>query len=188
MAARREGKVGGSRRASLNTARAATPTYQHQPDEETVESNARLTAMTGSTLFFLFAVEGVTILRLRVLLTAHVVIGMVLVSVVFVKVISTLWRFVRYYLGDPAYRRKGPPPVLFRLLGPVVVVLTVGVVGTGIVLLFTPGPGRSQWLFLHKATFNLWLGALTLHGFGHLIETARVAPRDFYRRTHRFGG
>jgi hypothetical protein len=170
-------------RSKVDMTRAASPAHRHQPDAETVESNARLTAMTAAVLFFLFAAEGVTILRLHVLLTAHVVIGMVLVPVVLVKVISTLWRFARYYLGDPAYRRKGPPPVALRLLGPFVVVLTAGVLGTGIVLLVNPGAGRSQWLFLHKATFVLWLVAMTLHVLGHLIETARLAPRDFYRRT-----
>lgn len=156
---------------------------RHPPDEQAVEANARLTAVTGATLFLLFAVEGVTILRLHTLLTAHVVIGMVLVPVTLVKIASTVWRFARYYLGDPAYRRKGPPPALLRLLGPFVVALTLCVLGTGIVLLFTPGSGRSQWLFLHKATFVLWLGAMALHVLGHLLDTARLAPRDFYRRT-----
>lgn len=59
----------------------------------------------------------------------------------------------------------------------------MAVLGTGIVLLFSPGAGRSQWLFLHKATFILWFGAMTLHVLGHLLDTARLAPRDFYRRT-----
>jgi hypothetical protein len=66
---------------------------------------------------------------------------------------------------------------------PFVVVLTVAVLGTGIALLFSPATGRSQWLFLHKATFVLWLGAMTLHVLGHLLDTARQAPSDFYRRT-----
>ena len=108
---------------------------------------------------------------------------MVLVPVVLLKIGSTTWRFARYYLGDPEYRRKGPPPLLLRLLGPFVVVLTVAVLGTGIVLLFSPTTGRSQWLFLHKATFVLWFGAMTLHVLGHLLDTARLAPRDFYWRT-----
>ena len=50
------------------------------------------------------------------------------------KIASTGWRFVRYYAGAPAYRRKGPPPVLLRLLGPVVVILTVVLLASGVAL------------------------------------------------------
>lgn len=167
----------------LGKAGAKPPSHRRKRGHKAVEANARLTSMTGALIFILLAAEGITILRVRSLLTPHVVIGMVLVPVVLVKIASTLWRFARYYLGDPAYRRKGPPPTLFRLLGPFVVVLTLAVLGTGIALLFFPGAGRSQWLFLHKATFVLWLGAMTLHVLGHLLETASLAPRDFYHRT-----
>ena len=139
--------------------------------------------MAAVILLILLAAEGVTILRVHSLLTLHVVIGMVLVPVVLVKIGSTLWRFARYYTGDPRYRRKGPPEPLLRLLGPFVVILTIAVFGTGIVLLFLPANGRAQWLFLHRATFVLWFGAMTLHVLGHLADTARLAPRDFYRRT-----
>jgi hypothetical protein len=150
-----------------------------------VEGNARLTGLTAAVLFFLFAAEGVTVLRVHELLTPHVVIGMVMVPVVVVKISSTLWRFARYYGGDPEYRRKGPPPVLLRLLGPFVVVLTVAVLGTGIALLFVPTADRSEWLFLHKATFVLWLGAMALHVLGHLLETASLTWSDLSRRTRR---
>jgi hypothetical protein len=57
--------------------------------------------------------------------------------------------------------------------------LTVAVLGTGIALLFSPTTDRSEWLFLHRATFVLWFGAMTLHVLGHLFDTARLAPRDF---------
>ena len=150
-----------------------------------VEGNARLTGLTATVLFLLFAAEGVTVLRVHELLTPHVVIGMVMIPVVIVKIGSTLWRFARYYGGDPEYRRKGPPPVFLRLLGPFVVVLTVAVLGTGIALLFVPTADRSEWLFLHKATFVLWLGAMALHVLSHLLETANLTWNDLSRRTRR---
>jgi hypothetical protein len=152
---------------------------------EPVEGNARLTASAAAVLFVLLAAEGVTILSIHRLLSPHVAIGMVLVPVVAVKMGSTFWRFVRYYRGDPEYRRKGPPPLLLRLLGPFVVVLTVAVLATGIALLYVPVDQQSTWLFLHRATFVLWFGAMALHVLGHLLETARLAPRDFVRRTRR---
>ncbi len=139
--------------------------------------------MTAALLLVLLAAEGVTVLQVHRLLTPHVLVGMVLVPVVVLKTGSTLWRFVRYYVGAPEYRRKGPPPVLLRLLGPFVVVLTFAVLGTGIALLLLPASGGSTWLFLHKATFVLWFGAMAIHVLGHVLETGQMAPADFSRRT-----
>src|SRR5487761_2366276 len=133
------------------------------PALDPVESNARLTGGMAAVLFVLLAAEGLTILQIRGLLSEHVFIGMLLVPPVLVKTGSTAYRFARYYLGDPAYRQKGPPPALLRLLGPFVVVLTVVLFVSGIVLLFV-GPGlRQNMLLLHKASFVLWFGAMSIH-------------------------
>src|SRR5665213_1421797 len=109
-------------------------------------SNARLTASTAAVLLVLLAAEGLTILRVGALLTPHVFIGLLLVPPVLLKMGSTLWRFGRYYQGDPAYPRKGPPPALLRLLGPVVVLRTGVVFATGIALLIGPRSIRSEML------------------------------------------
>jgi hypothetical protein len=150
-----------------------------------VEGNARLTAGTGVVLFVLFAAEGVTILRIGPLLTPHVFIGMLLVPPVVLKISSTTYRFTRYYLGTPAYREKGPPPLPLRLLGPVLVLITGAVFASGIALLLGPIGWRQQLLFVHKVSFILWFGAMVVHVLGHLAETARLAPRDWLRRTRR---
>lgn len=144
-----------------------------------------MTASTAAVLFVLLAAEGLTILRIRPLLSAHVFLGMLLVPPVLLKMGSTSYRFVRYYLGSPAYRRKGPPPPLLRLLGPFVVVTTVAVFATGIALMFVGHGLRQQVLFLHKASFVLWFGAMAIHVLGHLVDTARLAPRDWMARTRR---
>lgn len=152
---------------------------------EGVEANSRLTAGAGALVFVLLAAEGVTILRVRGLLSAHVFIGMLLVPPVLVKMASTGWRFLRYYAGSPAYRQKGPPPVLLRLLGPAVVVLTIVVFASGIALVLAPSSFHGKLLLLHKASFVLWFAATAIHVLGHLIETARLAPADWLRRTSR---
>lgn len=149
------------------------------------EGNARLTASTAAVLFALLAAEGVTILQARRLITPHVFIGMLLVPPILLKMGSTFWKFARYYSGSPAYRRKGPPLLALRVLGPFVVVLTLTVVASGIALLLAPFSWRSTLLLVHKASFILWLGAMTLHVLGHLADTARLAPRDWLRRTRR---
>ena len=139
--------------------------------------------MTAVVLLVLLAAEGATLLRLRALVTPHVVIGMVLVPFVVVKLATTGWRMARYYLGSAPYRRRGVPPLLLRLLGPVVVVTTFGVFASGIALLIVPHGWRTSLFFLHKATFILWFGATAIHVLGHILETSRLAPADFVART-----
>ena len=147
--------------------------------------NARLTAANAAVLLVLLAAEGVTILRVRELLSPHVFIGVVLIPPVLVKVASTSWRFARYYTGAPAYRRKGPPPVLLRLLGPVVVILTLVLLFSGVGLLLVSRPWLPLLLKVHKASFVLWFGAMTIHVIAHLGEVFRLAPRDWLRRGRR---
>ena len=150
-----------------------------------VEGNSRLTGLAAAVLLVLLAAEGATLLSVHRLVTPHIVIGMLLVPPVLVKMGSVGWRFVRYYSGNNAYREKGPPVLLLRLLGPVVVLLTIVVFGSGIAVLFVPDSLRSQLLFVHKASFVLWFGAMTFHVLGHILDTARLAPADIARRTRR---
>jgi hypothetical protein len=151
-----------------------------------VEGNARLTAANAAVLLVMLAAEGATLLGVRQLLTPHVFIGMVLIPPVLLKVGSTCWRFARYYSGAPAYRRKGPPPAVLRLLGPAVVVLTLVLLASGVALLFVRGrSGVSLLLEVHKASFVLWFGAMTIHVLGHLPGVVRLAPRDWLRHGRR---
>ena len=150
-----------------------------------VEGNARLTGSNSALLIGLLALEGVTILSIRSLLGVHVFVGMLLIPPVALKIGSTFYRFLRYYQGAPAYRRKGPPPWVLRLLGPVVVALTVVVLASGVGLMVVGEPWRHRLLFVHKASFVLWFGATTIHVLGHLPDTIRLAPKDWISRAGR---
>ncbi len=128
-----------------------------------VEGNAKLTAMTGAILLLGFAVEGFTILSIHSLIVLHFVVGFLLIGPVLLKIASTLYRFARYYTGSRPYVRKGPPAPIMRVLGPLVILTSVAVLGTG-VMLAVVGPGHGgPWLFLHKASFVLWFGVMTIH-------------------------
>lgn len=132
--------------------------------------NEQLTAVAGVLLLVLFAVLGVTIIRIGQLLWLHLFLGVLLVGPVVLKLGSTGYRFVRYYTSNPAYRRKGPPPLLMRVLGPFVIATTVAVFFTGLLLLID-GPGASSLLrVLHKLTFFAWLAAVGVHVLWHLQE------------------
>jgi hypothetical protein len=144
-----------------------------------------MTGLTAAVLLVLLAAEGFTVLRVGRLLTPHVAIGMVLVPFVVLKMTSTGWRMVQYYRGPGAYRDRGAPPLPLRLLGPVVVVLTLVLFASGIALLLVPLSLRNPVFFVHKASFVLWFGAMTIHVLGHIAETGRLAPADLAARTRR---
>ena len=144
-----------------------------------VVGNARITGTFGAVIFVLLFLEGLTVLRVGALISMHVFVGMLLVPFVVVKMASTGYRFVYYYRGRADYTRKGPPPLVLRLLGPVVVVTTVTLLASGIGVLLTH---RVRWLlFAHKASFVLWFGAMTVHVLGHVFETPALAVADLGR-------
>ncbi len=151
-----------------------------------VEGNTRLTSSLGAVLLVLLFLEGLTIVSIGSLLTPHIVIGVLLIPPVLLKIASTSWRMVRYYMGHREYRRKGPPAPLLRILGPVIVVLTVVLLASGVGLVVgAPTSWRPQLFTIHRASFVLWFAAMAIHVLGHLVETARFAPRDFIPYTRR---
>ena len=146
-----------------------------------VAGNGRLTGAVAVALLILLAAEGVTIPFIGQLRGPHIFIGMLLLGPVALKMGSTGYRFVRYYSGNPAYVRKGPPPLLLRLLAPGVVLTTLVLFGTGIALLVA-GPPSETLKFTHKAAFIAWFALMALHVLGHLLELPSLALPD-WRRT-----
>jgi hypothetical protein len=144
------------------------------------EGNRRLTASAAVVLLVLLAAEGVTVLAIRPLVSVHVFLGMLLLPPIGLKVASTGYRFFRYYTGGREYRVAGPPHVLLRLLGPVVVLSTASLFATGVALVAL-GPQRSGVLGLHKASFVVWFGAMGAHVLAHALRVPRLATADWKR-------
>ncbi len=127
-----------------------------------VEGNERLTGTTAVVLLVLLAVEGVTILFLRTLLSVHVFVGMLLIPPVALKLGATGYRFMRYYQRRREYAVKGPPHAAMRfLVAPALVVSTIGVLGTGVAMIAFGR--RGMIVGLHKASFVVWAGAFGIH-------------------------
>jgi hypothetical protein len=146
-----------------------------------VEGNARLTASTGVLLVLLLAVEGVTILFIRPLISVHVFVGLLLVPPIALKLATTGWRFARYYTRSRSYVAKGPPPTVMRLLvAPAVVVSTLVLFGTGIAMLAVR-PHGGALLGLHKVSFVIWLVATGVHVLAHLTRLPALAAADWRR-------
>jgi len=151
--------------------------------EQGVVGNSRLTATVGAVLFIALLVEGVTILDVNQMFALHAFVGLFLLPVSVLKMCSTGFRFVKYYGGDPAYRRKGPPHPILRILGPIVVLSTLAVLGTGVALLIV-GPNNADTLVtVHQASFIVWVSVTTIHVLGHIIETWRLSVDDIRGET-----
>jgi hypothetical protein len=145
------------------------------------EGNAHLTAAIAAVLLVLLAGEGATIPMIRQALTWHVFIGLLLVPPILLKLTSTGWRFVRYYRGTADYVAKGPPhPFLRFLVAPVVTVSTITLFGTGIALVVAH-PHGGLMLGLHKASFVIWFGAMSLHVLAHIRTVLHYLHAGFAR-------
>jgi hypothetical protein len=144
--------------------------------------NERLTSATGALLLVLLAVIGVTIIRIGQLLSVHMFVGMLLIGPLALKLVSTGYRFVRYYTADLSYRSKGPPALGLRLLAPLVVLSTLTVFVTGVVLLLVGPSSRGTLLPIHKDSFFVWLALIAIHVLAHLPEVAHSLRSDYGRR------
>jgi len=157
------------------------------------EGNERLTALTGAVLLILFAAEGVTLLRLSRLLYWHYFLGLLLIGPVCLKLGSTIYRFLRYYTRKEPYVRKGPPHPLLRMIGPLIVLSTIAVLGTGVLLGIDRQPrpylGFSL-LFLHKLSFVGWAALMAVHVLAYVPRLPRLLAADAAptRVAHAVGG
>lgn len=139
--------------------------------EKGVEANARLTGVTGALLLVILFFEGLTILRVRELIGLHVFLGALLLPPVLLKTATTSFRFLKYYRGERAYVRRGPPHPILRVTGPLVVISTLGLLVSGIVALLQRSGGM---LGIHRLVFIAWFVLMTIHVLGHFFTTARL--------------
>ena len=130
--------------------------------------NEQLVATVGVLLIALFAVMGITILRIHQLLDVHMFVGILLAAPVGLKLGATGYRFARYYSGDPAYRRKGAPKLSLRLLAPLLVLSTLSLFLSGFVLMLEGASRNPQVMLIHKASFLTWITVAGLHVLSHL--------------------
>ena len=147
-----------------------------------VRKNARLTSLTGFVLLVALFVEGVTVLRVGALIVPHIVVGTLLLAPVALKLGTTGYKIVRYYTGSPAYVAEGPPPLARRLLAPIVMVTTVGLLGTGVLLMLQGPSSTGRLSSLHKLFFIAWFVAMTAHVLIHVAGSLRSVAAEYLAR------
>jgi hypothetical protein len=141
------------------------------------DGNEILTSTAAVVLLLLLIAEGVTIVHMRGLLSAHMFIGLVLIPPVLLKLGSTGYRMVSYYAGSRSYRAKGPPLLALRLIAPVLVASTVAVLTSG-VLLLAAGHKSGLLLTIHKLSFIFGV-LFAVHLLAYLPRVVRSLHSDW---------
>jgi hypothetical protein len=142
------------------------------------EGNEILTSAAAVVLVGLLIAEGITIVHMRGLLSAHMFIGLVLIPPVVLKLASTGYRMVSYYAGVRAYRENGPPLLPLRLIAPVLVASTIAVLVSG-VLLLAIGHKSSMMLTIHKMSFIVFGVLLAVHLLAYVPRVVRSLRVDW---------
>jgi hypothetical protein len=142
------------------------------------EGNEILTSAAAVVLVCLLAAEGITIVHMRGLLSAHMFIGLILIGPVLLKLGSTGYRMVRYYSGSRTYRAKGPPALPLRAMAPLLVASTIAVLASG-VLLLAAGHKSGTLLTIHKISFIVFGAVLAVHFLAYLPRVARSVRTDW---------
>src|SRR3982074_2738727 len=155
-------------------------------DKGPIEGNHRLTALTGSVLAPLLALVFVTGLLMDALWHIHYVVGFVLIPVVALKLASTGYRAMRYYIHNPIYREAGPPELLPRLTAPLLVLSVVTALATGVALYLERS--RSGILStLHTDSAVICAVLVGLHLLTYALDALGAAARELNARLSRLG-
>jgi hypothetical protein len=159
---------------SVEEGRLSTGSERMNPD-----GNERLTAAVGLVLIVLTVIELATVLfGLHQFLSLHVFVGFVLIPPVLLKLASTGWRFTRYYTRNTAYRLKGAPELVMRLLAPMLVAATVILFASGVAMGFTHGSSLRVWRQLHGPASVVWMVLVGVHVLVYLRRALVSAKED----------
>lgn len=150
------------------------------------DGNERLTAAIGLILLVGTAIElGTLVLGLQTFLSWHVFVGFVLLPPIALKLASTGWRFMRYYTRNEAYRLKGAPQLLMRMLAPLLVVLTLLLFGSGVAMGFVHANALQLARRIHGPAAFCWTVLVAAHVLMYAPRALRSTAADVSPRTRR---
>jgi hypothetical protein len=102
----------------------------------------------------------------------------VLIPPVLLKLASTGWRFTRYYTRNTAYRLKGAPQLIMRLLAPELVAATVILFASGVAMGVTHGRSLRVARQLHGPASVVWMVLVGVHVLVYLRRALVSAKED----------
>ena len=167
-------------------AEATEPRYPRFGRRFNPDGNERLTATVGLVLVVLSVVEIATLLLgLQSTLHLHVFVGLVLLPPIALKLASTGWRFARYYTRNQAYRLKGAPQLLMRMLAPLLVAATVVLFGSGVAMGLVHGHALQVARRLHGPASVIWMVTLGIHVLVYASRALHATGEELKARTRR---
>jgi hypothetical protein len=146
-----------------------------------IDRNERITAIAGGVLFVLIIVELLVTASLDGLVTEHIFVGILLSGPLVVKMSSTGYRFVRYYMREPEFVRSGPPNIILRLLAPFLVLTTILLFISGFGLAF----GHDDRLFgpIHSTSVAIWIPLTAVHAYAYIRKVPVLIASDWNRQS-----
>jgi hypothetical protein len=144
-------------------------------------TNRRLTALTGTAILPLAALALLTGLFFGDLWRVHYFIGYMLLPVVLLKLGSTGYRMVRYYLRSGLYRFVQPPYPVGRLSSPLLV-LSVVLLYVSVIVMWVTHSQANPWGWLHTDAAIAFSVLVALH-LGLYLPEAFHAVRGDLRPT-----
>ena len=158
-----------------------------------VAGNSRLTSLTGTLLLALFILQiasavGFALLSYNlaalggpaydVIRPVHFFVGFLLMPLIAVKLLSTGYRFGRYYTRDRSYHDAGPPRPVPRLIAPILIASSVTLFGSGVEMWSFQNQFGYAWTAIHNVSAFVFTSALIIHIVCHVREAHRNAAAD----------
>lgn len=158
-----------------------------------VAGNTRLTSLTATLLLALFILQiasavGFALLSYNlaalggpaydVIRPVHFFVGFLLMPLIAVKLLSTGYRFGRYYTGNRAYHDAGPPRPVPRLIAPILIASSVTLFGSGVEMWSFQNQFGYAWTAIHNVSAFVFTAALITHIALHVREAHRHAAAD----------
>jgi hypothetical protein len=142
-----------------------------------VIGNAILTSHAGLIVLFglvLLYLSGLAFTPLR---PVHFALGFALIPLLAVKLASTGWRAVGYYLHRDPYRAAGPPWLLPRLIALPLAAAAVLATASGVVL-WSEGTDHGPWAAVHTDSVIALGVVLLVHLAVYLRKALRISARS----------
>ncbi len=148
------------------------PEVDDEGPKSKVLGNTRLTSLLGLIIFIELAVIGITVPAIGQLFTLHAIVGYLLIVPIVFKLVSTGYRFFRYYFKNEKYAKAGPPRIVLRLAAPVLVLSTIILMVSGVVLMIIGPTGNAEplWKTIHQASFVVWFVVTALHVVSYISK------------------
>jgi len=142
-----------------------------------VIGNLILTSHAGLIILFALVLLYLSGLAFTPLRPVHFALGFALIPILVVKLSSTAWRAISYYVHRDAYRAAGPPWLLPRLIALPLAFAAVLATVSGVVL-WAEGTDHGTWATIHTDSVIALGGVVLVHLAVYLRKALRASARS----------